>query len=160
MDSADILILGSGIGGLMLALKAARHGDVVVLTKKKADDSNTNQAQGGIAAVFDRNDGFQLHERDTIACGAGLSQRDVVRAIVSEAPERVRELAELGVAFNRRGSSFGSGARAGIPIGGSCMLPISQGARWSRPCSTASSGIRASGSSRTNWPLTSSSSRG
>ncbi len=110
---ADILILGSGIGGLMLALKAARHGDVLVLTKKAADDSSTNRAQGGIAAVFDSHDSFRHHVVDTLKCGAGLSVPDVVRAVVTEAPERVTELARLGVAFNRRGTSFDLGREGG-----------------------------------------------
>ncbi|MBI5168946.1 MAG: L-aspartate oxidase [Candidatus Eisenbacteria bacterium] len=112
-DHADVLVLGSGIGGLMLALKAARHGDVLVLTKKKADDSSTNWAQGGIAAVFERGDDFRAHVADTLACGAGLSDRDVVRTVVREAPERVRELAGLGVAFNRKGASFELGREGG-----------------------------------------------
>ncbi len=112
-SQADILILGSGIGGLMLALKAARHGDVLVLTKKGADDSSTNWAQGGIAAVFDRSDEFRNHIADTLKCGAGLCHPRVVRTIVEEAPERIEELARLGVAFNRRGSSFELGREGG-----------------------------------------------
>jgi len=106
-------VLGSGIGGLMLALKAARHGDVLVVTKKQVDDSSTNRAQGGIAAVFDREDSLRQHVADTLRCGAGLSVPRVVRAIVAEAPERVQELARLGVAFNRRGASFDLGREGG-----------------------------------------------
>ena len=112
-SQTDILILGSGIGGLMLALKAARHGDVLVITKKAADDSSTNRAQGGIAAVFDGKDSFRAHVADTLRCGAGLSDPRVVRAVVEEAPERVAELARLGVAFNRRGTSFELGREGG-----------------------------------------------
>ena len=105
----DVLVLGSGIGGLMFALKAAQSARVLVLTKKRADDSNTNWAQGGIAAVFDGDDHFAHHEADTLRAGAGLCDRDVVRAVVREAPERVRELAALGVAFSqgRRGFELG-----------------------------------------------------
>lgn len=110
---ADILILGSGVAGLMLALKAARHGDVLVLTKKAADDSSTNWAQGGIAAVFDGRDAFANHVADTLKCGGGLSVPRVVRAVVDEAPERVEELAGLGVAFNRKGRSFELGREGG-----------------------------------------------
>ena len=110
---ADVLILGSGIGGLMLALRLAEHARVHVLTKKRADDSNTNWAQGGIAAVFDAGDSFARHEADTLATGAGLCDRDVVRAVVREAPERVRELAALGVAFNQAGRGFELGREGG-----------------------------------------------
>jgi len=110
---ADVLILGSGIGGLMLALKAAQHGDVLVVTKKRADDSNTNWAQGGIAAVFDRSDSLARHVADTLRCGAGLCDPAVVRRVVGEAPERVEELARLGVAFNRRGGGFELGREGG-----------------------------------------------
>jgi L-aspartate oxidase len=113
IGKTDVLILGSGIGGLMLALKAARHGDVLVVTKRSAEDSSTNRAQGGIAAVFDGGDSFRSHIADTLKCGAGLSDRDVVRAVVAEAPERVQELARLGVAFNRKGHSFDLGREGG-----------------------------------------------
>ena len=113
ITETDVLILGSGIGGLMLALKAARFGDVLVVTKKAADDSSTNRAQGGIAAVFEGADSFRSHIADTLKCGAGLSDRAVVRTVVAEAPERVEELARLGVAFNRRGRTFDLGREGG-----------------------------------------------
>src|SRR6185436_10312357 len=80
---------------------------------KRADDTNTNQAQGGIAAVFDGHDSFARHEADTLRAGAGLCDRDVVRAVVREAPERVRELAALGVAFNRSARGFELGREGG-----------------------------------------------
>src|SRR5206468_10931408 len=111
--AADVLVLGSGIGGLVLALKLAEHARVHVLTKKRADDSNTNWAQGGIAAVFDGHDSFARHEADTLRCGAGLCDRSVVRAVVREAPERVRELAALGVAFSRNRTGFALGREGG-----------------------------------------------
>jgi L-aspartate oxidase len=110
---ADVLILGSGIGGLMLALEAARHGRVLVVTKKEATDSNTNMAQGGIAAVFERGDSFARHVADTLKAGDGLCDEAVVRAVVSEAPERVRELSRLGVPFDRHGRDFELGREGG-----------------------------------------------
>ena len=113
MTDPDVLVLGSGIGGLMLALKAARHGTVLVLTKKRAEDANTNYAQGGIAAVFDRHDSFRAHERDTLRLGAGLCDPAVVREVVREAPERVRELEALGVDFNRTGRGYALGREGG-----------------------------------------------
>lgn len=110
---ADVLVLGSGIGGLTLALRLAEHAHVLVLTKKRADDSNTNWAQGGIAAVFDAQDSFASHVADTLRAGAGLCDRDVVRAVVREAPDRVRDLAMLGVPFSRSAKGFALGREGG-----------------------------------------------
>jgi L-aspartate oxidase len=109
----DVLVIGSGIGGLSLALKAARHGAVIVITKKNDSESNTQYAQGGIAAVFDSKDSFARHERDTLRCGAGLCDPAVVRQVVREGPERVRELAELGVPFSRAARGFALGREGG-----------------------------------------------
>jgi L-aspartate oxidase len=111
--SADVLVLGSGIAGLMTALRIAERADVLMATKKHADDSNTNWAQGGIAAVFDRDDSFRDHERDTLRCGAGLCSAAVVHQVVSEAPERVRELERLGVGFNRAARGYALGREGG-----------------------------------------------
>ena len=110
---ADVLVLGSGIAGLMTALRVAEHADVLMATKKRADDSNTNWAQGGIAAVFDRDDSFRDHERDTLRCGAGLCSAAVVRQVVEEAPARVLELERLGVAFNRVARGYALGREGG-----------------------------------------------
>jgi len=109
----DVLVLGSGIGGLMTALEAARHGRVLVLTKKRAEDANTNFAQGGIAAVFDPHDSFRAHARDTLRVGAGLCDPAVVREVVREAPERVLELEALGVDFNRTAHGYALGREGG-----------------------------------------------
>ena len=69
---ADYLIMGSGIAGLFFALKAAKRGSVAVVTKRERRESNTQYAQGGIAAVMDPADSFESHVRDTLAAGAGL----------------------------------------------------------------------------------------
>jgi L-aspartate oxidase len=108
-ERTDVLVLGSGIAGLFLALRLAEKARVVVATKKRDYDSNTNYAQGGIAAVLGPGDRFALHVRDTLVAGAGLCHPDVVRAVVSEGPDRVRDLMELGVRFSRgaRGLSLG-----------------------------------------------------
>ena len=98
---ADFLIIGSGIAGLSLAIKAARLGSVAIVTKKEKSESNTNYAQGGIAAVMDKTDSFEEHIKDTLTCGAGLCHRDVVEFVVREAPERIQELIEWGVNFTR-----------------------------------------------------------
>src|SRR5215212_6874751 len=102
MKEFDFLVLGSGIAGLFFALKAARHGRVAIVTKKNRAESNTNYAQGGIAAVVSRDDSFELHVRDTLEAGAGLCHEDVVRTIVEEGPARVAELIELGMQFSQR----------------------------------------------------------
>ncbi len=98
---SDFLIIGSGIAGLLFALDTAEAGRVTLVTKKEAMESNTNQAQGGIAAVLGNNDSFDLHIQDTLASGAGLSQPDVVRLVVEEGPRRIKELVARGVSFSR-----------------------------------------------------------
>ncbi|HWV56112.1 MAG TPA: L-aspartate oxidase [Longimicrobiales bacterium] len=101
--SADILVIGSGIAGLTFALKAAAHGRVALVTKKERARSSTNFAQGGIAAVMDPEDSFDLHVRDTLVAGAGLCHTSAVVELVREGPERVRELMAWGVRFSRNG---------------------------------------------------------
>jgi L-aspartate oxidase len=103
----DFLVIGSGIAGLTFALKVARAGSVAIITKKHRAESNTNYAQGGIAAVMARDDSFELHVRDTLEAGAGLCREDVVRTIVSEGPALVRELIELGVKFTEHENARG-----------------------------------------------------
>src|SRR5512146_1179739 len=102
MRAYDFLVLGSGIAGLTFALKVAERGRVAVVTKKNRAESNTNYAQGGIAAVTSREDSFELHVRDTLEAGAGLCHEDVVRTIIEEGPERVAELVTLGMHFSER----------------------------------------------------------
>ena len=103
----DFLVIGSGIAGLSFALKVARAGTVAIITKKKSAESNTNYAQGGIAAVTSAEDSFEAHVQDTLNAGAGLCKEAVVRTIVSEGPSIVRELAELGVQFTERENARG-----------------------------------------------------
>jgi len=96
----DFLIIGSGIAGLSFALKVAEFGDVALVTKKEAMDSNSNLAQGGIASVFGSHDSFDLHLQDTLTAGDGLCNMDVVKMVVKNGPDRIRELINLGVQFN------------------------------------------------------------
>jgi len=98
----DYLVIGSGIAGLFFALKVARHGRVAIVTKKHRAESNTNYAQGGIAAVTAKDDSVEMHVRDTLVAGAGLCKEAVVRTILAEGPERVAELIELGAQFTER----------------------------------------------------------
>ncbi len=99
--TADYLVIGSGIAGLYFALRAAEHGRVLVVTKKGTDDSATNWAQGGIAAVLGDGDTPQGHIEDTLRVGDGLCRPEIVEMCVREGPEHVRNLASLGVAFAR-----------------------------------------------------------
>jgi L-aspartate oxidase len=97
----DYLVIGSGIAGLYFALRAAEHGRVVVVTKKRPDDTATNWAQGGIAAVLDDEDSLEQHIADTIKVGDGLCKPEIVELCVREGPRHVRELAAMGVDFAR-----------------------------------------------------------
>lgn len=99
---ADFLVIGSGIAGLTFALKAARHGKVMMVTKAALGDSATRYAQGGIAAVYSEPDNFAKHVHDTLVAGDGICNEEVVRLVVQEAPERIRELIELGVPFDKK----------------------------------------------------------
>ncbi len=109
----DLLVVGSGIAGLTFSLKASRYADVVVVTKKQRLESNTNYAQGGVAAVFDPHDSHELHVADTLVAGAGLCHRRSVEELVREGPERVRELMDWGVRFSREGGRVSLGREAG-----------------------------------------------
>ncbi len=109
MKQFDYLVLGSGIAGLSFALKVASRGRVAIVTKKDRAESNTNYAQGGIAAVTSKEDSFELHVRDTLTAGAGLCKENVVRTIVEEGPARIAELIELGMKFSEREDSGNHG---------------------------------------------------
>src|SRR5882672_6836153 len=111
MKQFDFIILGSGIAGLSFALKVAPRGRVAIVTKKSRAESNTNYAQGGIAAVTSKEDSFEMHVRDTIEAGAGLCKEAVVRTIVEEGPARIAELIELGMKFSEREVPGPNGAR-------------------------------------------------
>jgi L-aspartate oxidase len=116
MHRYDFLVVGSGIGGLSFALKAARHGRVAILTKRGLDESNTAWAQGGIAAVWSDDDSFESHVHDTLVAGSGLCDEAVVRGVVAEGPTRVEDLIRLGVSFTRRdgdGSAYDLGLEGG-----------------------------------------------
>lgn len=99
----DTLVIGSGLAGLWCALEAARWGAVTVVTKKERAESNTNYAQGGVAAVLGPGDTESSHVEDTLRAGAGLCHPDVVRLVVAEGPALVERLIALGVGFSRGG---------------------------------------------------------
>ena len=102
----DLVIVGSGIAGLSFALKVAEAGHrVAIFTKKNKAESNTNYAQGGIAAVTSAGDDLDKHVQDTLEAGDGLCDPKVVREILKDGPERIQDLIRMGVEF----SSLGDG---------------------------------------------------
>jgi L-aspartate oxidase len=100
-SDCDYLVIGSGIAGLNFALLAAEHGRVVVITKKLPNDTNTNWAQGGVAAVLAKDDSFERHVADTLAAGDGLCDRHVVELCVADGPAQVQSLLDVGVRLAR-----------------------------------------------------------
>jgi L-aspartate oxidase len=100
--TADFLVIGSGIAGLSFALKAAKHGKVLIVTKSNEDESNTKYAQGGVAVVVDKKeDSFEKHIEDTLVAGDDLCNRKVVEIVVKEGPERIREIIDYGTNFDK-----------------------------------------------------------
>jgi L-aspartate oxidase len=138
----DVLVIGSGIAGLSFALKAARHGQVAVVTKKEHSASATNYAQGGISAALDPLDHFDAHIRDTLTAGAGLCRREVVEEMVRAAPALIGELMALGVAFTRREvAAGGEGAGPGKGGGNSATkLPGEEASEGTEGAGTAPDG--------------------
>ncbi|WP_396170310.1 L-aspartate oxidase [Flavobacterium sp.] len=105
MIQTNYLIIGSGVAGLTFALKMAEEfpdGKVTIVTKANADESNTKYAQGGIAIVTDKIvDSYEKHIEDTIICGDGLCDEEVVRMVITEGPKRLKELIEWGAKFDK-----------------------------------------------------------
>lgn len=99
-DTVDVVVIGSGIAGLTTALKARELGTVLVVTKDVVASGSTQWAQGGIAAALGPGDSPEDHLQDTLVAGAGLSDPVAVRALVTEGPDAVRELIELGARFD------------------------------------------------------------
>jgi len=97
----DFLVIGSGIAGLNFALKAAQYGRVTIVTKKEIMESNTNLAQGGIAAVTRKDDSFQMHIEDTLRTGCGLSNKRAVEILVKNGPKEIQSLISFGAKFDK-----------------------------------------------------------
>ncbi|MHC1776708.1 MAG: L-aspartate oxidase [Lentimicrobium sp.] len=97
----DFLVIGTGIAGLSYALKVAAFGKVCIVTKSEAQESATRYAQGGIAAVMYTPDTYEKHIRDTMIAGDDLSDPEIVRITITESTDRVKELIEWGVAFDK-----------------------------------------------------------
>jgi L-aspartate oxidase len=92
----DYLVIGGGVAGLSFAIEAEAYGEVLLLTKRSVEESNTHYAQGGIAAVLSAADSFEAHIRDTVVAGAGLCHERAVEVCVKEGPARVKMLRDIG----------------------------------------------------------------
>ncbi|OEF95779.1 L-aspartate oxidase [Desulfuribacillus alkaliarsenatis] len=98
----DAVVIGSGIAGLYTAYSLCEQFDKITLvTKQHLKESNTNYAQGGIAAAISESDSPELHQQDTVYAGAGLCNEEAVAVLVNEGPDRIQELIDLGAKFDR-----------------------------------------------------------
>ena len=102
IHSYDFLVIGSGIAGLNFALQASEYGTVAIITKKELMESNSNYAQGGIAAVLDKYDSFNKHIEDTLKAGCYLNDKKAVELMIKQAPKEIKRLIDLGVGFSKQ----------------------------------------------------------
>jgi L-aspartate oxidase len=107
-----IIVVGSGIAGLIAALELKRKHAVTLVTKARLEDSNTRFAQGGIAAAMFSDDSVAEHIADTLRAGAGLCDAGAVEVLCSEGPARIRDLVRLGVAFDQHNGELARGLEA------------------------------------------------
>ncbi len=110
---ADVVVVGSGIAGLSVALQARAAGSVLVVTKDLLSAGSTRWAQGGIAAALGPGDTPEEHLRDTLVAGAGVCDEEAVRVLVTEGPDAVRGLIDLGTVFDQNESGELSLTREG-----------------------------------------------
>ena len=110
---ADVLVVGSGLAGLRAALAINPKLSVVVATKQAAEQSNSYQAQGGIAGVLDPDDRFEDHVADTLEAGGALCDPEVVERVIREAPQRIGELIDWGTQFDQAGDRLALGREGG-----------------------------------------------
>ncbi len=97
----DVLIIGSGVGGLRAAIEASTQAEVLLISKHQLSESNTFYAQGGIAGVMQPADTFESHISDTLNVACGLGDRPAAEIVVREGPARINELIEWGANFDR-----------------------------------------------------------
>jgi len=109
----DTVVIGSGLAGLSAAYHSSTFGSVAIVTKSQLDTSNSYYAQGGIAAAIADDDSPEVHAHDTIISGRGLCDHDAVNILVNEGVDRVKELIDLGMPFDREGDNFVLGLEGG-----------------------------------------------
>jgi L-aspartate oxidase len=105
-SQADFLVVGAGVAGLRAAIDLAAAGSVTVLAKREVSDSNTQWAQGGIAAALSDEDEISLHLQDTLQAGDGLCNPEAAKVLVEDAPARIEELIQWGTEFDRQGTKL------------------------------------------------------
>ncbi len=105
-SETDFLVVGAGVAGLRAAIELAPAGRVVVLAKREVADSNTQWAQGGIAAALSDEDEISLHLQDTLIAGDGLCNVEAAKVLVEDAPARIEELIQWGTEFDRQGTKL------------------------------------------------------
>lgn len=101
-DSTDVVIIGAGLAGLFVGLQVSKNYNVTIISKGNIEDSNTEQAQGGIAAAICKEDSPKLHQKDTQSAGHGLCNSDVVEEVVTKGPKAIKSLLSYGVPFDRQ----------------------------------------------------------
>ena len=141
MRKFDYIIIGSGLAGLYAAYKASFKGSVAVLTKTLLRESNSFNAQGGIAAVTSFEDDPKIHKSDTLIAGRGLCEDEAVDILVNEGPDRIAEIIADGIhvpqdllhlllkikGVERLALVTDSMRAAGMPEGPSILGPLSDG---------------------------------
>ena len=109
----DTIIVGSGLAGLTAAYHASKNGTVAIITKSQLDTSNSYYAQGGIAGAIAEGDTPELHYHDTLLAGRGLCEKDAVQILVNEGKERILELIEMGMQFDKQDGEYVLGLEGG-----------------------------------------------
>ena len=109
----DTIVIGSGLAGLSAAYHSSKYGQVAIVTKSQLDTSNSYYAQGGIAAAISEDDSPQLHLQDTLVAGRGLCDTDAVEILVNEGRDRVMELIEMGMPFDKKDGNYVLGLEGG-----------------------------------------------
>jgi L-aspartate oxidase len=124
-DAPSVIVVGSGIAGLVAALTASATHSVTIVTKSELAESNTFYAQGGIAAAVFPDDSVAAHVDDTLRAGAGLNVVEAVEALCTEGPERIQDLIRFGVEFDRAGGA--GGTVGGVGAGDALVGELARG---------------------------------
>jgi L-aspartate oxidase len=109
----DIVVVGSGLAGLTAAYYSSQYGKVAIVTKSELDTSNSYYAQGGVAAAMDAGDSPEQHLQDTLTAGRGLCDYEAVKVLAYEGQERILDLMDMGMEFDREGSGYTLGLEGG-----------------------------------------------